>query len=94
MSHALMDISRSSLVFLDEFGKGTTEIEGIALLEGALKHFLSRGLNCPHVVVATHFQKIRQRLPESSLIQFQKMEHTNENGVLYFLYKISEGKTN
>ncbi|CAG9863939.1 unnamed protein product [Phyllotreta striolata] len=91
MAHALTDNNASSLVFLDEFAKGTTEAEGISLLEGALKHFLDRGPNCPHVINVTHFQNIHLYLPESPSIQYQKMEHTNENGVLYFLYKLTEG---
>uniref|UniRef100_A0A6P7H1Z0 MutS protein homolog 5-like isoform X1 n=1 Tax=Diabrotica virgifera virgifera TaxID=50390 RepID=A0A6P7H1Z0_DIAVI len=94
MNNTLTDPAASSLVLIDEFGKGTSETEGICLLQGALEHFLDRGDACPHVLVSTHFQQIHKRLPDSPLVQYQKMEHTKESGVLYFLYKISEGISN
>lgn len=81
----------SSLVLMDEFGRGTTEEEGVSLLVGALKKFLDRGEACPHVLVSTHFQQILTHLPQMSLIQYLKMDHVKEEGRLYFLYKVIEG---
>lgn len=76
---------------MDEFGRGTTEEDGVSILVGVLKHFYSLGTDCPHILVSTHFQQIISHLPESPLIECQKMDHTKENGVICFLYKISEG---
>ncbi|XP_072388558.1 mutS protein homolog 5-like [Diabrotica undecimpunctata] len=94
MNNTLTDRAASSLVLVDEFGNGTSETEGICLLQGVLEHFLERGAACPHILVSSHFQQIHKRLPDSPLIQYQKMEHTKESGVLYFLYKITEGISN
>ncbi|XP_057669997.1 mutS protein homolog 5-like [Diorhabda carinulata] len=94
MAHALTASSSSSLILMDEFGKGTSVEESACFLEGVLEHFLNRKNNCPHILVSTHFQNIHTKIPQSHLIQYQKMMHTNENGVLYFLYKISDGVSN
>lgn len=77
---------------MDEFGTGTVEEDGVSLLVGALKYFLNLDKDCPHVLVSTHIQQIVSFLPQSQLIQYQKMEHTKQDGEIYFLYKITEGK--
>lgn len=77
---------------MDEFGRGTTEEEGVSLLVGALRRFLERGKACPHVVVSTHFQQIVTHLPKTDMIQYLKMDHVKEEGSLYFLYKVKEGQ--
>lgn len=77
---------------MDEFGRGTTEEEGISLLVGAIEKFLERNKDCPHLVVSTHFQQIVTHLPKTSLIQYLKMDHVKEEKDLCFLYKVTEGK--
>lgn len=57
MSVALNESTSASLVILDEFGKGTTEINGLALLLSCISHFIQRPLHLlPHVIVSTHFR--------------------------------------
>jgi len=53
--------TRRSLILTDEFGKGTSMEEGAAILAAFLAHFLKRGLNCPKVLVCTHFHDIFDR---------------------------------
>ncbi|KAJ8918621.1 hypothetical protein NQ315_013127 [Exocentrus adspersus] len=91
MTQALNSAKSSSLVLMDEFGRGTTEEEGISLLVGALKKLLEKKAACPHVIVSTHFQQIVNHLPKTKLIQYLKMDHVKEGGNLYFLYKVTEG---
>lgn len=81
----------NSLILIDEFGAGTVEEDGISLLVSALKYFLNLDPGCPHVLVSTHIQRISQFLPQSPLIEYQKMEHTKQDDEIYFLYKITEG---
>lgn len=76
---------------MDEFGAGTLEEDGISLLAGTLKYFVRLDRGCPHILVSTHFHKIAQFLPQSPLIEYQKMEHTKQDGEIHFLYKITEG---
>lgn len=59
MSVALNESSSGSLVILDEFGKGTSEINGLALLMACISNFANRPLNLmPHVIVSTHFHTL------------------------------------
>jgi DNA mismatch repair protein MSH5 len=59
MSEALNESTCESLVILDEFGKGTSEINGLALLLASISHFLQRPLNLlPHVLISTHFHSL------------------------------------
>ncbi|KAI5733719.1 hypothetical protein M8J76_015104 [Diaphorina citri] len=44
---ALLNSSRSSLIILDEFGKGTLEMDGLALLASSLNHLITRREDCP-----------------------------------------------
>lgn len=76
---------------MDEFGRGTCEEDGITLLSGVLKYFLNLGNDCPHVIVSSHFQQIVNFLPETSLIEYLKMDFTMQNDEIYFLFKVSKG---
>lgn len=59
MSVALNESTCGSLVILDEFGKGTSEINGLALLMACISNFVHRPLNLmPHVIVSTHFHTL------------------------------------
>ncbi|KAJ4450533.1 hypothetical protein ANN_01960 [Periplaneta americana] len=62
--------SPRSLIIVDEFGKGTTEIDGLALLTSCLNHFLSRGDKCPHVFASTHFHDVASFLLQSRYLSF------------------------
>ncbi|KAJ8964564.1 hypothetical protein NQ314_004868 [Rhamnusium bicolor] len=94
ITQALNSGKSSSLILMDEFGRGTTDDEGMSLLVGVLRQFLDRKHACPHVVLSTHFQQITEHLPKTSLIEYQKMDHSKDNGMLYFLYKVTEGVSN
>ncbi len=52
---ALLNSTSKSLVLLDEFGKGTTSLDGIGLFCAVVESFTSRGQECPKVIAATHF---------------------------------------
>ncbi|CAH1118956.1 unnamed protein product [Phaedon cochleariae] len=91
MTSALNNIQPCSLILMDEFGKGTTEVDGVCLLAGLLRYFLDRMDGCPHILVATHFQQIVSHLPKTPLILYQKMEHRKETGGLCFLFRLVEG---
>jgi len=63
MSVALNESTCRSLVILDEFGKGTSEINGLVLLLASISHFAHRPLNVlPHVIVSTHFHSLSNQL--------------------------------
>ncbi|KAG8930589.1 MutS protein msh5 [Tulasnella sp. 418] len=76
VSMAIRNSTAKSMIILDEFGKGTLSADGAGLLCGVLNHLLSRGPECPKVLVATHFHEIfRNDLLRPSLpIFFAHME--------------------
>jgi DNA mismatch repair protein MSH5 len=71
MTLSLYCSTPSSLIIVDEFGKGTTEIDGLALLASGLDHFLSRGVKCPHVLASTHFHDVVNLVQKSKYIKMQ-----------------------
>ncbi len=71
MNLCLYSSTPNSLIIVDEFGKGTSEGSGLALLAACLQHFLSRGSKCPHLFISTHFHRIINMLPNSPLCSFQ-----------------------
>lgn len=65
MSVALNESTSRSLVIVDEFGKGTTEINGLALLLASLSNFVHRPFNLmPHVIISTHFHSLPNLLQQ------------------------------
>ncbi|KAJ5147421.1 DNA mismatch repair protein MutS core [Penicillium atrosanguineum] len=57
ISLCLKQVTGRSLVLIDEFGKGTSESDGIGLACGILEHLLNIE-NAPKVIAATHFHEI------------------------------------
>ncbi|KAJ6120499.1 DNA mismatch repair protein MutS core [Penicillium sp. IBT 18751x] len=57
ISLCLKQVTGRSLVLIDEFGKGTSESDGIGLACGILEHLLNLE-NAPKVIAATHFHEI------------------------------------
>ncbi|XP_068897033.1 mutS protein homolog 5-like isoform X2 [Tenebrio molitor] len=93
-TQAIHNAKPNSLVLLDEFGRGTTEDAGFALLVGILRNLSARGKECPHILVSTHHQNISTYFPENRVVDYLKMMHSEENGVLLYLYKVVEGVSN
>lgn len=89
MAQSLYNAKSNSLILIDEFGRGTTGIEGEALLTAALKYFIQQEMFCPHVLVSSHFQKMSTL--NSRLVTHMKMDYVVEDDLLVFLYRIVEG---
>ena len=95
MSLAVRTSTRASLVLVDEFGKGTTEVDGKALLSACVEHFLQRPPDRkPFVILTTHFHDLGAILGggrggEAIGARFCTFRHTfNEAGDLVFLYSL------
>ncbi|KAL4809528.1 muts domain V-domain-containing protein [Aspergillus unguis] len=57
ISFDLKHLTGQSLLLIDEFGKGTSEHDGIGLACGVLEHLLSLE-DTPKIIAATHFHEI------------------------------------
>ena len=95
VSTALNHATEKSLVLLDEFGKGTCDVDGQALLASALEFWLAKGpQNCPYLVVSTHFHSVKTLLSAYddyvSYMTFE-VQHEEDSGELIYLYQIKPG---
>lgn len=73
---ALQMATRRSLLIIDELGKGTDAADGAGLAAGVFEHLLSRGIETPKVLAATHWHEIFEAgflLPRAGL-EFAHME--------------------
>ncbi|XP_007949536.1 mutS protein homolog 5 [Orycteropus afer afer] len=96
VAKAVNNATEKSLVLIDEFGKGTNTVDGLALLAAVLRHWLARGPQCPQIFVATNFLSLvqLQLLPQGPLIKYLTMETCEDGDDLVFFYKICEGVAN
>ncbi|CAK1544355.1 unnamed protein product [Leptosia nina] len=92
MAIALQESTTNSLVLVDEFGKGTSETDGLSLLAACLNTLLFRGQNCPHVFLSTHFLNIKEFIVDTPIIKFLSFEHIIQDGEPVFLFHVIEGR--
>uniref|UniRef100_A0A2K6PPQ3 MutS protein homolog 5 n=1 Tax=Rhinopithecus roxellana TaxID=61622 RepID=A0A2K6PPQ3_RHIRO len=92
VAKAVNNATAQSLVLIDEFGKGTNTVDGLALLAAVLRHWLARGPTCPHIFVATNFLSLvqLQLLPQGPLVQYLTMETCEDGNDLVFFYQVSD----
>ena len=76
VTEAVRGASPNSLVVLDEFGKGTAEADGIAILCAVCEEFMHRGSDSPTLLVSTHFHEITRRrlLPQNPYTEYKIMQ--------------------
>lgn len=94
ISLAIRTSTSTSLILIDEFGKGTKEIDGLSLLAASLEHWLTiqNSENCPFVIVSTHFKNIKSILPKNNpLLKYQTFAFQNHGNDLVYLYRMIEG---
>ncbi|XP_014483495.1 PREDICTED: mutS protein homolog 5-like [Dinoponera quadriceps] len=92
INSALYASTPNSIVILDEFGNGTSEVSGLSLLAAVLNNFIERGVHCPHVFVATHMHRVINMLPRDPMIEEQTFEFiTNNDGTVAYLYRLING---
>ncbi|XP_059055656.1 mutS protein homolog 5-like [Achroia grisella] len=91
MALALQESTSNSLIIIDEFGKGTSEVDGLALLAACLNTFLFQGESCPHVFLSTHFLNIKDYIVKTPIVKFLSFEHVLQDGEPVFLFRIREG---
>nr|XP_058933451.1 mutS protein homolog 5 isoform X4 [Kogia breviceps] len=96
VAKAVNNATERSLVLIDEFGKGTNTVDGLALLAAVIRHWLALGPMCPHIFVATNFLSLiqLQLLPQGPLVQYLTMETCEDGNDLVFFYQVCEGVAN
>ncbi|XP_067217256.1 mutS protein homolog 5-like [Linepithema humile] len=92
INSALYASTPNSIVILDEFGNGTSEVSGLSLLAAVLNNFVERDIYCPHIFVATHMHRIINMLPQNPIIEEQTFEFiTNDDSSVAYLYRLTSG---
>jgi len=91
--YVVRNATRRSLVLLDEFGKGTSTIDGISLFCSTMEALACRTENVPRVLSSTHFHEIfhaglLKDLPISFYAMEVMMDQANE---LTYLYRVVKG---
>jgi DNA mismatch repair protein MSH5 len=91
-SVALNNCTPKSLILLDEFGKGTSTLDGMSLIAGLIEE-LEYKIKAT-VILTTHYQELitQKYVVETDTVKFYTMEMTesvDENPV--FLYKLVRG---
>ncbi|KAI5738959.1 hypothetical protein M8J77_013235 [Diaphorina citri] len=89
---ALLNSSRSSLIILDEFGKGTLEMDGLALLASSLNHLIARREDCPLMLVATHYLTLASLLNPQVSIEQLTFKYRIEDDDIVYLFSIEQGR--
>ena len=74
--------SKSSLVAIDEMGRGTSTFDGVALASATLNYIQNRAL----CMFTTHYE-----LEEATGVKEMKMEVKVEGKAIEFTYKLTEG---
>ncbi|PKU27755.1 hypothetical protein llap_21941 [Limosa lapponica baueri] len=93
VAKAVNNATERSLVLIDEFGKGTNTLDGLALLAAVLRYWISQGTQCPQVFVSTNFHSLMQLelLPDTPLLEYLTMETHQDGEELIFFYQIKQG---
>eukprot|EP00116_Pleurobrachia_bachei_P001858 sb/3462120/ len=94
ITKAVNGATSRSLVIMDEFGKGTSRHNGIALFTATMRHWLARVGECPFVLAATHYHTIfhRRLLPPSPILRYKTFDIGDDgSGGLVYLFKLIDG---
>ncbi|XP_044577035.1 mutS protein homolog 5-like [Cotesia glomerata] len=92
MNNILYSSTPNSLILMDELGKGTSEIDSLALLTSILKNFIQRGNYCPHILCATHVHRVIELLPKTPILEAMTFDYQlDENNTVVFLYELISG---
>ncbi|KAK9369938.1 muts domain V-domain-containing protein [Lipomyces kononenkoae] len=89
-ANILKRASSRSFVIMDEIGRGTTPVEGLAVAYGCLHHLYY--VNRSRTLFATHFHDLAemiQDLPHAGCYCTDLKE--DENGGVYFMHKLRRG---
>ena len=85
----LHNATPSSLVLMDEIGRGTSTFDGLALAWAIARHLLSH--NRSHALFATHYfelTQLPQEFPQSANVHLSAVEHGD--GIV-FLHAVQDG---
>ncbi len=90
-SYILKNATCSSLVILDEIGRGTSTYDGIAIAYGIAQYLLNHPQGLPKTLFATHYFELTELANDDARIFNTHAAVKEEGGELIFCHKILEG---
>ncbi|PHH79447.1 hypothetical protein CDD80_4791 [Ophiocordyceps camponoti-rufipedis] len=98
VARAMRCATSSSLVLIDEFGKGTNPDDGAGLLAALLDHFAALSPDSPRILVSTHFNELLEggHLTRPEHLELAHMqvkldrEAQSDDQITYF-FKLAQG---
>ncbi len=99
MAEAATILRRStsrSLLLIDEIGRGTGTVDGLAIAQAICEYLLERESAGPMVLFATHFHELvalAERWPLVANYHITAVEHTSRSGVPVFSHRVLPGSS-
>jgi DNA mismatch repair protein MutS len=90
-ANILKKATNRSFVIMDEIGRGTSTLDGLAIAIAVLEH-LNEFIKC-RTLFATHYHELVDLKDRVSLVQSYKMDVKEIAGNLVFTYKVVPGET-
>uniref|UniRef100_A0A1I7TDT7 DNA_MISMATCH_REPAIR_2 domain-containing protein n=2 Tax=Caenorhabditis tropicalis TaxID=1561998 RepID=A0A1I7TDT7_9PELO len=91
---ALRKATGSSLVIIDEFGKGTMTEVGLSLLASCMTYWMQKGpTHCPHIFLSSHFHSLPKFIPlDLNIATFLTFTVLREpGGQIKYLFRLTPG---
>ncbi len=92
-SEILQASTESSLIIMDEVGRGTSTFDGMSLAQSILEYILNKGQS-PHCLFATHYHELTALENKYKPVKNVHMAIKDEKGTLQFLYQLMLGPAN
>lgn len=91
-AYILHNATNSSLIVMDEIGRGTSTYDGVSIAWAVAEYLVSNGHVHPKTLFATHYHEL-QNLEAKYIGRVQNFQVSakEENGRLNFLHKLVEG---
>ena len=95
-SNILRRCTRRSLLLIDEVGRGTGTIDGLAIAQAICEYLLGLDAQAPMALFATHFHELvalAERWPLVANYHVTAVENTARSGVPVFSHRVLPGST-
>jgi DNA mismatch repair protein MutS len=95
-ANILRESTRRSLLLIDEVGRGTGTIDGLAIAQAICEHLLASGERCPMTLFATHFHELcalADHWPLVANYHITAVENTARDGAPVFSHRVQPGST-
>lgn len=92
MAQIMNNSSRNSLILADEFGKGTSTVEGRILLISCIESLVNRKEACPFTIITTHYPEVYENLRDKSLVVQMtfEVERDKKRDIITSKYKLKQ----